>query len=138
MDRQLIEEKLESLHRYVKRVETKCPETAEILATDWDLQDIIALNLSRAVHLCVDIGAHILSTTEAKAPATMAETFDILATQKILTLDLASRLKKAVGFRNIAVHDYQTVNWEIVHALCNHRLVDIKEFAQSVTRAMAA
>lgn len=102
------------------------------------LQDIIAPSLSQAVQLCVDIGAHILSTTEAKAPGTMAETFDILAAQKILTIDLASRLKKAVGFRNIAVPNYQALNWTIVRALCTGRLVAFKAFAKSATQAIAA
>jgi hypothetical protein len=48
MDREVVEQKLESLRRCLKRIETKCPANAEILMADCDLQDIIALNLSRA------------------------------------------------------------------------------------------
>lgn len=55
MDREVIEQKLESLRRCLQRIETKCPAAAETLAADFDLQDIVALNLSRAVQLCVDI-----------------------------------------------------------------------------------
>lgn len=51
MDREVIEQKLESLRRCLKRIETKCPANAEILASDFDLQDILALNLSRAIQL---------------------------------------------------------------------------------------
>lgn len=60
MDWHLIEQKLESLRRCVRRVAEKCPNHADALAKDFDAQDILALNLTRAVQLCVDIGAHRL------------------------------------------------------------------------------
>lgn len=49
MDRDLIEARLESLRRCVERVAAKTPSTAEKLTLDADLQDVIALNLQRAV-----------------------------------------------------------------------------------------
>ena len=54
MDREVIEHKLESLRRCLQRVADKCPPNPEMLERDPDLQDIIALNLTRAVQLCVD------------------------------------------------------------------------------------
>src|SRR5207249_12175937 len=54
MDPDLISEKLESLRRCVQRVQKKCPATPEELMEDPDLQDIISLNLTRAVQLSVD------------------------------------------------------------------------------------
>ena len=60
MDREVIEQKLESLRHCLQRIETKCPADAQTLATDPDLQDIVALNLRRAVQICVDIGAHLI------------------------------------------------------------------------------
>jgi len=57
MDREVIEQKLESLRRCLHRIETKCPADARTLVADIDLQDIVALNLSRAVQICVDIGS---------------------------------------------------------------------------------
>ena len=71
MDQNLIAEKLESLRRCVQRVQRKCPPTAEELMEDPDLQDIISLNLTRAVQLCVDIAVHILADLEVKPPDTM-------------------------------------------------------------------
>jgi uncharacterized protein YutE (UPF0331/DUF86 family) len=59
MDREVVEQKLESLRHCLRRIEVKCPTDAQTLATDPDLQDIVSLNLSRAVQVCVDIGAHV-------------------------------------------------------------------------------
>ena len=48
MDREVIERKLESLRHCLRRIEAKCPADPQTLANDPDLQDIVALNLSRA------------------------------------------------------------------------------------------
>lgn len=64
MDREVVEQKLESLRRCLERIEVKCPAEADTLMTDFDLQDIVSLNLSRAIQLCVDIGAHLISGTD--------------------------------------------------------------------------
>lgn len=79
MDRDVIAQKIESLRRCVARVRQKCPATAEILANDVDAQDILTLNLTRAVQLCVDIGAHLIAASDHPAPDTMGQTFDVLA-----------------------------------------------------------
>jgi len=60
MDWPVIEEKLESLRRCLRRVEVKCPADVNALVEDIDAQDILALNLTRAVQICVDIGAHLI------------------------------------------------------------------------------
>ncbi|MEE9343479.1 MAG: HepT-like ribonuclease domain-containing protein [Gammaproteobacteria bacterium] len=68
MDRDVIIEKLESLRHCLNRIEAKRPDALEQLLSDIDLQDIIVLNLTRAIQVCVDIGSHILSNTEARPP----------------------------------------------------------------------
>lgn len=99
MDKGLIQEKLEVLRRCVRRIESKHPASPKALGDDPDLQDIIALNLTRAVQLCVDVAAHVIAEKEVSAPATMGEAFDALANLGILSQELALRMKKAVGFQ---------------------------------------
>ncbi|OGB33293.1 MAG: hypothetical protein A3F78_16495 [Burkholderiales bacterium RIFCSPLOWO2_12_FULL_61_40] len=133
MDREVVEQKLESLRRCLQRIETKCPSDANMLVAEFDLQDIISLNLSRAVQLCVDIGAHLISEMNNPPPDTMGQTFDILAQTGLLDASLASNLKKAVGFRNIAVHNYEAINWHIVHSIVKNHLTDFAAFAHVVS-----
>lgn len=78
MDRELIEDKIESLRRCVRRIETKRPDVVEDLKGNWDIQDIIALNVTRAVQLCVDVAAHILAERNGPVPDTMGASFDEL------------------------------------------------------------
>lgn len=104
-----------------------------MLTADFDLQDIVSLNLSRVVQLCVDIGAHLISGMNVPPPDTMGQTFDILAQAEVLNRVLALSLKKAVGFRNIAMHNYDDINWLIVHSIVKNPLADFSAFAKVVT-----
>lgn len=132
MDREVIEQNLESLRRCLQRIQQKCPSSAEILGNDLDIQDIVALNLTRAIQLCVDIGAHLIAGADVPPPATMGQTFDVLVELGYINAELATRMKKAVGFRNVAVHNYEAINWQIVHAIATRHLSDFKNFAQAV------
>ena len=132
MDKQIVEQKLESLRRCIERIQGKQPLTVNDLETDIDKQDIISLNLSRAVQLTVDIGVHIISGLSSQVPDTMGQTFEVLADKQVISKELAIRLKKSVGFRNIAVHNYDAINWDIVHSIVQLHLRDFSEFAKAI------
>ncbi len=78
----------------------------------------------------------MIADGEIPPPDTMSETFDAMVKAGILEGNLAGRLKKAVGFRNIAVHNYRSIDWAIVHAICRHHLGDFNEFARAVILRM--
>lgn len=136
MDRNIVEAKLESLRRCVERIAGKTPSSADQLVRDPDLQDVIALNLQRAVQLCVDLAAHVIADTSAKAPSTMADNFAILKEANVISPQIAERMTKAVGFRNIAVHSYHTIDWNIVYLICSRHLDDFRQFAQAVSQRL--
>jgi len=132
MDRDVIESKVESLRFCLNRVREKCPPTAGELAQDVDAQDIVALNLTRAVQVCVDIATHLISANDSPPPDTMGNAFDVLAKIGIIDKELAARLKKAVGFRNIVIHNYTAVDWHIVFEITQRHLDDFSEYARTV------
>jgi uncharacterized protein YutE (UPF0331/DUF86 family) len=132
MDSEVVEQKLESLRRCVQRVADKCPADAETLTREVDLQDIVTLNLSRAVQMCVDIAAHLIASAEIPAPATMGQTFELLGQKGLIAADLAVRLQRAVGFRNIVIHNYEVIDWQVVHALARDHLGDFAAFARAI------
>ena len=134
MDRGVIDDKLERLRRCIQRIEHKRPALLADLVADYDLQDIRSVNLERAIQLCVDIAAHIIAAREISAPTTMAAAFESLQVLQVLSPELATSMKKAVGFRNIVVHNYQEIDWEIVFNICHHKLDDFRAFAQAIVR----
>lgn len=133
MDRSIVDQKIESLRRCLERVSTKLPPTVQALQNDPDAQDIVSLNLTRAVQLCIDLAAHWLSDQgQYPAPKTMGQTFDVLAEAGLIEPELAHRMKKAVGFRNVMVHSYDEIDWAIVHAIGHNHLDDFKAYARAI------
>jgi len=134
MDRDVINRKLESLRRCIARIASKRPIRPDVLWVNDDLQDIIALNLERAVQICVDIAAHVISQTELPVPSTMGEGFARLAELRVISPQVATSLQKAVAFRNILVHNYTNINWDIVANILTGHLTDFVQFAQAIDR----
>jgi len=117
----------------IQRVEEKTPSGVEQLIADPDVQDILVLNLTRAVQLCVDIGSHVISESDELAPATMGDVFSTLHTLGAIKPAICESMQKTVGFRNVAVHNYDVINWEIVFAICQKSLADFRGFAKEIS-----
>ena len=80
----------------------------------------------------MDIGAHLIASQDKAAPDTMGQTFDVLADMGVISAELAVRMKKSVGFRNIAVRNYEAIDWEITHAIATRHVNDFAAFAAAV------
>ncbi|MEI6892124.1 MAG: DUF86 domain-containing protein [Pontiella sp.] len=132
MDKDIVLNKLESLRRCLRRVQDKTPASVDLLLEDHDLQDIIVLNLERAIQSSVDIGLHIISDLEIPVPETMAQTFEFLKKAGCLDAEIAERMAKSVGFRNTAVHAYQEIDWDIVYCIITEHLDDFRSFARQI------
>lgn len=137
IDKKVIGEKLISLNRCLERIKLHTPTSVETLQNDFDAQDIISLNIQRAVQISVDIAAHILAEQLHEQTPTMAETFLALSRHGLLDSQLASRLAKAVGFRNIAVHEYNTLDMNILYSIITKEIGCFYEFSDTVLRIVS-
>jgi uncharacterized protein YutE (UPF0331/DUF86 family) len=132
MNNDVVLEKLDSLSRCIERIKLKCPNSLDQLQKDIDLQDIIVLNIQRAVQISVDIAGHIVSGTNVKSPETMAGLFIELNKQKILTDKTTKSMALSVAFRNVAVHEYDELDISKVYNVAKNHLVDIENFAKEI------
>jgi len=131
----LIMQKMDALSRCVARIEQKRPASLSMFEEDIDAQDIISVNLERAVQQCVDAAMIILSNLGAPVPATMAEAFDELYARRVIDEKLCASMQKAVGFRNLLVHAYQKIDWRRVWDIISNNIDDFRRFAEAVLRA---
>ncbi len=137
MNRIIAYQKIESIDRCIRRIQEKAPESLDVLREDLDAQDIISVNLERAIQLCVDLAMWFLSEKELPVPATMGEAFESLSVAKAIDPSLAEIMVRAVGFRNISVHAYRKVDWAIVWSLIRERLPVFKEFSSAIHRSIS-
>lgn len=80
----------------------------------------------------LDIATHLIADVDVPSPDNMGESFDALAKVGVLTEAMAMQMRKAVGFRNIAVHNYKEIDWAIVHIIARHHLDDFTGYAKAV------
>lgn len=132
MDEMLIFRKMESLGRCVDRIRSKRGFTHEELLGDFDLQDILSVNLQRAVQLSVDIALHVLSDCPGKLPDTMGQAFSALKDHGVISDRTSAALRSSVGLRNVAVHDYVAVNWQIVQDVVERHVEVFVEYMREV------
>ena len=132
MDKDVIYSKVESLRVCVGRIRQKKPATFDLFVENYDLQDIVCLNLERAVQVCVDIAAHIIVELDVSAPVTMGESFCKLREAGFIDEEICLRMQKSVGFRNIAVHTYQAIDWRVVYRIITEHLEDFSVFARQI------
>ena len=93
-------------------------------------QDAIILNLQRACESSIDAAMHLVRVHRLGVPQETREAFDLLERAGRLDSSLATRLRKMVGFRNVAVHDYQKLNLDVVRSILVERLDDFLEFTR--------
>ena len=132
MNSVVIASKLESLRRCLDRITSKKPKTLDQLLEDIDMQDILALNLERSIQLCVDIANHILSNLDDSPAMSMAESFERLSEKEIISKNLAKNLRRAVGFRNLSVHAYDKIDWNLVWTNFESDLGDLVNFVEII------
>jgi uncharacterized protein YutE (UPF0331/DUF86 family) len=125
VDRDVVIAKLDVVERCIARIEeVHSGERTELLPVD--IEDITAINLQRAVQAAIDLATHVVSTESYGTPDSTSDAFTLLERQGVIDSNLAGRLRRMVGFRNIAIHDYQSVDPAIVESIVEQRLGDLR------------
>jgi uncharacterized protein YutE (UPF0331/DUF86 family) len=89
-------------------------------------QDSVVLNVQRACEAAIDMAMHVIAVRRLGVPQDARSAFDILAVERLIERPLADRMKAMVGFRNIAVHDYQQLQVVILRRVIEERLEDLR------------
>jgi len=127
VDHDVIIAKINSVQRCLNRIKDVTGLDPESL-NDIDTEEIVILNLQRAIQGSIDIAAHITADEGLGIPQELRENFDLLSKHNMISSALAGKLRNMVGFRNIAVHEYDTVDIDILKSIVQHNLSDIEDF----------
>jgi uncharacterized protein YutE (UPF0331/DUF86 family) len=129
--------KAASIERCVARIREVYADNDENLWDNHTTQDSILLNLQRACELSIDLAMHVVRKRRLGVPGDSREAFDFLQSGGILDAELAARLKRMVGFRNVAIHEYAKLDMAIVKRIITERLNDFLAFTQRLLKAEA-
>ncbi|MEN8261913.1 MAG: DUF86 domain-containing protein [Nitrospirota bacterium] len=90
-------------------------------------------NFQVAIECMLDIGNHIIAERSFESPDDNSDIIRILGEEKIIPPDFAVSIKGLTGFRNILVHEYTGIDYELLYNYLVHRLDDFREFAKYIS-----
>jgi uncharacterized protein YutE (UPF0331/DUF86 family) len=127
--------KKESIERCIKQI-VKYYElpTDYPFEEDYLKQDAIAANLQRACEQCIDLANHTIKVRKLGLPKESKDSFHLLATNRIIPYDLATRLSGMIGFRNVLVHEYQQMDIELMIEVIENHLDDLLAFSDCIVK----
>lgn len=123
--------KYESIQKCIKRIEEEYNNNIENLY-DYRKLDQIVLNLQRACEAAIDIAMYIVSNRKLGIPQTKKEAFIKLEENKLISEEISFNMKKMIGFRNIAIHDYKQIDEGVLEDVIKNHLTDLTDFAKEI------
>jgi uncharacterized protein YutE (UPF0331/DUF86 family) len=119
--------------RCIKRINEEF-ESIERFKTNLTQQDSVILNLQRACEAALDIGNFVVRDKQLGPAQNSREVFALLQTASVIDTDTCKKMQAMVGLRNIAVHDYQTLNLDIVIQVIQCHLEDFQHYVDQVIK----
>ncbi|MDD7986912.1 DUF86 domain-containing protein [Lentisphaera marina] len=125
--------KINTIERCLKRIDEEYQNSHTRYNSSFTIQDSIVLNLQRACEASIDLAMHLIAQRKLGIPQTSRDAFKILEEKTLISSQLSKELQAMVGFRNIAVHDYQELQGPIVLAILDKHLSSFNDFIQEMT-----
>lgn len=124
--------KAATIERCVQRAREEYAADPASFAYNYTRQDAAILNIQRACEATLDMGQHLIRREKLGLPQSSRDVFTLLARGGWIEPALAENLKRMVGFRNIAVHDYQTLHLPITVSIITQHLDDFRHYSQTL------
>ncbi|MEY2892539.1 MAG: hypothetical protein RJA98_2447 [Pseudomonadota bacterium] len=123
--------KAASIERCVARARDEYASSGDF-ATDFTRQDAAVLNVQRACEAALDMGQHVIRLHRLGLPQSARDVFTLLAQAGWIDAALATSMQKMVGFRNIAVHDYQRLLLPILVSVIERNLEEFLRYSAAL------
>jgi uncharacterized protein YutE (UPF0331/DUF86 family) len=136
VDTDLILAKASSVTRHLNRVFEKRSTDLRTFLKDIDIQESILFNIQMAVQNCIDIAAHIISDEGFGVPGSTNEMFYLLEENGYLDNEITEKMVKAVGLRNLVVHEYSKIDLDRIFEVAQKDITDLNEYLKSIFKKL--
>ena len=101
--------KAASIERCVARAREEFNADPAGFATNFTRQDAAILNIQRACEAVLDMGNHVIRRDKLGLTQSSRDVFNLLEQAGRIDAATAESMRRMVGFRNVAVHEYQAL-----------------------------
>jgi len=124
--------KIATILRCVERARDEYAQAGTAFKQNFTRQDAAVLNVTRACEAAIDLANMLVRKQRLGVPGDTRESFSLLERGGLIPAELSGRLQRMIGFRNVAVHQYQELDLDIVEAVIRDGLADLLRFAEDV------
>ena len=136
VDHDLVLVKAGLIRRHLGRIKEKGGGDLEAFLSDLDRQEVISFNLHLAIENCTDLAAHIISEEGLGVPGSASEMFYLLEDSGYINSQLTEKMIKAVGLRNLIVHEYDKIDLTRLFEIVLKDTKDINDFIVSIFKRL--
>jgi uncharacterized protein YutE (UPF0331/DUF86 family) len=136
VDHDLVLAKAGLIRRHLRRIKEKGGVDLEAFLSDLDRQEVISFNLHLAIENCTDLAAHIISEEGLGFPGSASEMFYLLEDSGYINSPLTEKMIKAVGLRNLIVHEYDKIDLKRLFEITLKDTKDINDFLASIFKRL--
>lgn len=134
IDETLILAKMGKLNQYLKYLNELRKCSLEEFKDDFKISGSAERYLQVAIECVIDIGNEIISSLQLKRPERYRDIPYILAEEGIIPREFAETLASMIGFRDLLVHDYASIDLKLVYEFLQTRPSDFDEFTRHVAK----
>ena len=124
--------KAATIERCVARAREEYQVDPDGFADNHTRQDAAVLNIQRACEAALHMGQHLIRREKLGVPQSARDVFNLLAQADWIDVVLADGLKRMVGFRNIAVHDDQSLQLPITVNIITRHLDEFLRYSAAI------
>lgn len=128
LDRGLLADRAGVVLRHLDRVAAHLPADPSELRPQSSGTDTMILHLWQAVQVTIDLAVSSCVRLGLGSPPTYADAFRLLAEAGVIPRELAGRLVRAAGFRNLLVHANGPLDLRRVHGIATTGPADLRAF----------
>lgn len=128
-----IEKRLDELNERLARLYPLQSKSRADFDQEPYLRDIVERNLEIAAQCCIDICHRIIALEQAVKPNDYYDAILRMGELGVLPPVFAHQLAPIAGFRNILIHEYLKVDWDIVYGSLQD-LGDLEQFSVLIQR----
>lgn len=123
-----IENRVSIVKKYLNILSEYKNNTVLEIINSTEKRGAIERYLYLAVQSTIDLAESIISFKKLRKPTTLSDCFYILEEDKFINPDLCNKMIQMTGFRNILSHDYEKIDYTIIHKVLVENLNDIENF----------
>ena len=115
IDKDIIMFKLSKLRQYLNYLKQLQKSSFEDFVSDFKIAGAVERDLQVSIECMIDIGNEIISSLQLQRPERYQDIPYILARSGMIPRQFADTMATMIGFRNLLVHDYATINLKLVY-----------------------